>query len=205
MYSTQSGNGLPLRAARPRQRPKVLVRQQQNPAHGGRRHPHPAQVGAAVGELAMRAVDLAPLVEQRQDLGDLLVEQPVHRRPARRRSASCPAARRASQRCARTSRRSSSWQARRSDQPRLDRVVEQLEQRGLGGRVDPARDPATQPQPPFPSTSISLTAISLSASDSRATSALAASSSKSRSRARPRAGTPPAPPTRRLWRRCGSA
>lgn len=61
--------------------------------------------------------------------------------------------------------------------PLLDGLVEQIEQPGLGGRVDPPRDPATQPQRPFPSTSISLTAISVSASDSRFTSDLASSSS----------------------------
>lgn len=60
---------------------------------------------------------------------------------------------------------------------RVDRLIEQVEQPGLGGRVDPVRDPATQPHPPFPSTSMSLTAISLTVSDSRATSALASSSS----------------------------
>ena len=68
-------------------------------------------------ELAMRAVGGTPLLEQRQDLGELLIEQPVHRQPARALSANCPAARRAIQRCARTSRSSSSWQARRSVQP----------------------------------------------------------------------------------------
>lgn len=63
-----------------------------------------------------------------------------------------------------------------ADRPALlDGLVEQGEQPGFGGRVDPPRDPATQPQRPFPSTSISLTAISVSASDSRLTSALASS------------------------------
>lgn len=61
--------------------------------------------------------------------------------------------------------------------PGIDRVVKQAEQPGLGGRVDPVRDPATQPQRPFPSTRVNRTAISLSASDSRAFSALAAASS----------------------------
>ena len=59
----------------------------------------------------------------------------------------------------------------------LDSVVEKIEQRSLGGRIDTAWDSATQPQRPFPSTSVSFTAISLSASESRATSALASSSS----------------------------
>ena len=59
----------------------------------------------------------------------------------------------------------------------IERLVNQVQQPGLGGRVDPVRDPATQPQPPFPSTIVSLTASSLHASDNRAISALAASSS----------------------------
>jgi hypothetical protein len=33
---------------------------------------HPVQVGASVGELVMRPVDLAPLVEQGDDLGHLV-------------------------------------------------------------------------------------------------------------------------------------
>jgi hypothetical protein len=64
------------------------------------------------------------------------------------------------------------------DRPaRVEGLVDQVEQPGLRGRVNPARDPATQPQVPFPSMSISFTAISLTVSDSRATSALASSSS----------------------------
>ena len=38
-----------------------------------------------MGQLAMTAVGLAPLVEQGQDRSHLLLEQPVHRCAARRR------------------------------------------------------------------------------------------------------------------------
>jgi hypothetical protein len=37
-----------------------------------------------VGQLAVGSVSFAPLVEERQYLGHLLIEQPMHRRPARR-------------------------------------------------------------------------------------------------------------------------
>ena len=68
--------------------------------------------------------------------------------------------------------------ARSPDRPAaLDSVVEQVQQAGLGGRIDATWDTATQPQPPFPSTSVSFTASSLHASESRATSAWACSSS----------------------------
>ena len=61
--------------------------------------------------------------------------------------------------------------------PCRERVVEEVEQASLGGRIDTAWDAATQPQPPFPSTNVNFTASSLHASESRATSARACSSS----------------------------
>jgi hypothetical protein len=75
--------GLTHRAAGPRTRPEILVCQEQHSPHAGRRDPDPTQVGAAVGQLAVTALDLTPLVEQRHDLGRLLGQQAVHRRPAR--------------------------------------------------------------------------------------------------------------------------
>ncbi len=60
---------------------------------------------------------------------------------------------------------------------RRGRLVDEPEQPGLRGRVDAARDRATQSQRPFPSASINRTPISFSASDSLAISALAAASS----------------------------
>jgi hypothetical protein len=67
----------------PRQRPQPQALALQHAAHAGRRHPHPLQGGAAVSQLAVGAVDLAPRIEQPHDLGDLLLEQAVHRAAAR--------------------------------------------------------------------------------------------------------------------------
>ena len=128
-------------------------------------------------ELAVRPVGLAPLLEQGQDLLHLLGEEPVHWGPTRRPVRELGPA-------------SSGEPAMSPDlaelkhatgapdrPPGLDRFVDQVQQAGLGGRVDAAWDTATQPQPPFPSTNVNRTASSLHASDSRATSALACSSS----------------------------
>src|SRR5215217_3068453 len=179
-YSTQSGNGL--RTERPGRgsgRNRRPWRASTRRTLAGETHP-PFQIGAAVSELAVGTVELAPLIEQPQDLGDLPVQQAVHRAATRRpvlelaggtpaqppvdaqlidlkHLAGCP------------------------DRPALSRgLLQQLQQPGLGGRIHPGRDPATQPQRPFPSTSSSRTASSLSASPSRAASALAASNSTSR-------------------------
>ncbi len=130
-----------------------------------------------MGELAVRPVDIAPLLEQRQDLGRLLGQDAMHRRAAgwpvdeaTKRPTGQPAV------CpdlAELQRLRGATQC-----PALiDGFVEQAQQGGLGGRVNTARDSATQPQPPFPSTNVSFTASSLQASDRRATSAFAASSS----------------------------
>ncbi len=56
----------------------------QDAAERGRRDPHQMLVGAAVGQLAMRAVDGAPAFGHVEDRGDLLGQQRVHRMPARR-------------------------------------------------------------------------------------------------------------------------
>jgi hypothetical protein len=83
-YSTQSGNaGAP--SGRVGAAAAAAALGQQHPPYGGGRHPHPLQVRAAVDELARGAVDLAPLVEQRDDLGDLLGQQLMDRPAARRR------------------------------------------------------------------------------------------------------------------------
>jgi hypothetical protein len=110
-----------------------------------------------------------PTDRQRQDLGRLLRQQAVHRRPAGlaveqlpTRPTGVPAVRAALgqlQHLAGPAQRPAAVQG----------LLEQVQQAGLGDRVDSARDPATQPQRPFPSTRVSLTSISLSASDSRAT------------------------------------
>jgi hypothetical protein len=65
------------------QRPQPEALGRQDPLDAGRRHPHPAQIRATVGELAVGAVDFAPLMEQLDDLGDLLGQQPMDRTTAR--------------------------------------------------------------------------------------------------------------------------
>jgi hypothetical protein len=67
------------RAAGPWQGPQPQARALQHPAHAGRRHPHWLRLRATMGELAMGAVDLAPLLEQSHDLSNLPVQQAVQR------------------------------------------------------------------------------------------------------------------------------
>ena len=96
-------------------------------------------------ELAVRAVGLAPLLEQGQDLLGLLRQEPVHRGPARStvdQLAQCSAGEPAMDPDL-TDLEHRSGSADRP--PGLDRVVDQIQQAGLGGRVDAAWDVATQP------------------------------------------------------------
>ena len=84
-----------------RQRDAVLERDAQQ-RRG--RHEHHAGVGAAVRELAMRAIHPPPGLDQIKDRLLLPRQQPVHRIADRPRSSSVPVSRsRARQRCARTS------------------------------------------------------------------------------------------------------
>jgi hypothetical protein len=130
-----------------------------------------------VRELAMGPVDLAPLLEQGQDLFGLLGQDAVHRGPAWRGVGEL-AAGPAGVPAVRTDLADLEHPASPTGRPTcVDGRVDQVQQAGLGGRIDPTRDPATQPQPSFPSTSVSFTASSLQASDNRAISAFAASSS----------------------------
>jgi hypothetical protein len=55
----------------------------QHAAHGGLRDVHQLQPGAAVGQLAVRPVDLTPGLEQGEDRGAFCRQQAVHRVPAR--------------------------------------------------------------------------------------------------------------------------
>jgi hypothetical protein len=96
-----------------------------------------------VGQLAMAAVGLCPLVEQRQDLSHLLVEQPMHRM-----TTGCPVgqltAGPAGDPAVRPHLTELQHLRRPAQRPaRLQRLVEKVEQAGLGGRIDTARDPAT--------------------------------------------------------------
>lgn len=128
-------------------------------------------------KFAVGPVDLAPLLEQRQDLLGLLSQDAVHRRPARL-GVSQLAAGPAGVPSVGPDLTDLEHPAGSSDRPaRLDGLLDQVEQTRLGGRVDAPGDPATQPQPSFPSTSVSFTASSLQASDNLAISVFAASSS----------------------------
>ena len=69
----------------------------QHPAHRGLAGVHQPDPRAAVGELAVRAVDLAPGLEQLDDRGTLPAQQSVQRVPARRSVLQRPASRRAAQ------------------------------------------------------------------------------------------------------------
>ena len=130
-----------------------------------------------MSELAVRPVGLAPLLEQGQDLLHFLSEEPVHRGPARS-TVSELASGPAGEPAVRSDLAELQKRTGAADRPPcLDRVVDQVQQAGLGGRIDAAWDVATQPQPPFPSTNVNRTASSLHASDSRATSAWACSNS----------------------------
>ena len=130
-----------------------------------------------MSELAVRPVGLAPLLEQGQDLLDFLSQQPMHRGPARHPIDQVPPSP-AGEPAVGSDLTELEHTADTSDRPpSLDCFVDQVEQGGLGGRIDAAWDAATQPQPPFPSTNVNRTASSLQASESRATSARACSSS----------------------------
>jgi hypothetical protein len=126
----------------------------------------------------MRAVDLAPFLEQPEDRGDLLGSEPMQRGAwlaVIQAALIAPAA---------PPPRPPLIQlevgAGAAMIPAVENgAVDQIQQLVLGGRVDPARDPATQSQRSFPSASINRTPISFNASESLAISALAATSSGS--------------------------
>jgi hypothetical protein len=96
-----------------------------------------------VGEFAVRAVGLAPLLEQGQDRLGLGGQRPVHRGPARDTvGESAPAS--AGEPAMRPDLPELQHAAGPSDRPPgLNRVVDQAQQGGLGGRIDTAWDMAT--------------------------------------------------------------
>ena len=151
----------------------------ENTPDGGRGDTHQPEVAATVRELSVRPIDIAPSFEQLEDLGHLLRAQTMHR-VARLAVIQAAAVTSAS-----PSPRPALLQLQVAAGAAMlpatsNGLVDQAQQLLLGGRVDPARDPATQSQRPFPSASINRTPISLIASESRATSALASTSSGSR-------------------------
>src|SRR4051794_21693733 len=162
----------------PRQPDPELVLDQHAPDRR-LRNPHQLLVGAAVRELAVRAVALLVGLEDGQDRRLLGRGDRVHRVPTRRGvlqrprgPAFAPAPRPALAEL--------QIRAGAAVIPAVgDRTVDELQQRELGGRLDTPRNPATQSQRPFPSVSMSLTPISLIASVSRAISGVSATSSGS--------------------------
>jgi hypothetical protein len=192
-------------AARSEQRPQPQALARQHAAHAGRRHPHPRQVGAAVGELAVGAVDLAPLLGQPHDRGDLPVQQATHRGATRglvgQLASGAPAQPPVDAQLADLQ--------HLADGPHppalLQGLLEQVQQPSLGGRVHPRRDLATQSQRPFPSTSTSLTASSLTASPSRPPLPWPPPAPDPAWRPAHRAWTPTAPVAPRPWRPCAAA
>ena len=100
-------------------------------------------------ELAVRPVGLTPLLEQGQDLLGLLGQQAVHRGPARRPVRE-PAPGPAGEPAMGPDLAELKHSTGASDRPTgLDRFVDQVQQAGLGDRIDTAWDVATQPQPPY--------------------------------------------------------
>ena len=96
-----------------------------------------------MGQLAAGSVGFAPLVEERQNLGHLLIEQPMHRRSARRPVGQL-AFGTADQPAIRPDFSELQFATGAAQRPTLlERLIEQLEQARFGGRVDPVRDPAT--------------------------------------------------------------
>src|SRR3954454_24006224 len=123
---------------------------EQHPQHGRRRDPHASEVGAAVRELAMRAIDLAPLRRELEDRADLLRPERVHRPPARpailQRAGGL-----ARLPVARASLREPQHAARAPEAPTGARGLgDQPQQRRLDVGVDASGDRAYQPERVFP-------------------------------------------------------
>ena len=148
----------------------------QHPAHGGRRGVHQIESGPARGELAVRAVDGTPVLEQAQDRGPLVLEQPVHRAAAGGQ-VDQPVLTAASPPVAVAVRIQPEQPARPSRRPApRERVLDQVEQPCLHRRIDPSRDRAGgQSQRAFPSCRCNATACSVTVARNRSISIWAAS------------------------------
>src|SRR5829696_8308081 len=169
------------RAAFPLRGTKTQVTAFQDPSDRRRVGPEPAQPRPPMRELAVRPVNLGPLVEHRDDLVLLQGCEAMDRVPARWLVVETVAGGRPAPPPLQSTLGQLEVTARVPCRPAtLDRAVDHADQRDLGGRVDPPWDPATQSQGSFPSARVSRTAISANAVRSRSTSAWAASSSKSR-------------------------
>jgi len=137
------GEGSLLRPSGAREWTKVQVSGVKYSPDGGRGDPHPGQVGAAVGEFAVGSVDLAPFLEQGQDLGCLIGQDPVHREPARR-PVGQPAEGPAGVPAVGADLADLECPACPADTPPgVHGLVDEIQQPRLGGRIDSARDSAT--------------------------------------------------------------
>ena len=149
----------------------------QHPIDGRRRRPHPLLAAAAVSELAMRPVHVAPLVEQRQDLSLLPLQEPVDRVPARAGVIE-PAPGSALLPPPRPTPVQLDHRARPVQRPAgIDRIVDQGQQRRLGGPVDTGGNRTAHPQRDFPRSTANSTACSTTVAWSRSTSARNAAAS----------------------------
>ncbi len=132
-----------------------------------------------MGELAVGAVDLAPLLGQLQDCLNLLVEQAVDRAtaggPVGQRAGGPPGLPAVDPPLADLQHPAGSLHG----QPLGDGLVDQPQQRVLGGGCHARGDTADQPRRDFPRSKASSIACSLTASPSRCISARAAASSAS--------------------------
>lgn len=127
-----------------------------------------------MGELAMRAVYLAPLIGEPQDRVDLLRAQLVHRRPARLAVRQPPGSG-ALLPVPRTPLGQAKHAARLTETPaRAGRLREQLQKPRLDRSVDAGWDTAYQPERVFPRNATNSIACSLTVSSSLAISARAA-------------------------------
>ena len=135
-------------------------------------------------QLAVRAIDLTPLVGQLEDRGDLLGPERVHRPPARPAILQPPGGLTRLPE-ARAPLRQPEHPARMSEAPPGARGLgEQPQKRRLDTGVDARRDRAYQPERVFPRNATNSIACSLTVSSKRAISARAAASSASSALAR---------------------
>ena len=95
-----------------------------------------------MGELAMAAVDLPPLMEQGDDRRGLVGEQPMHRQPGAA-VGQCPGRPPAQPAVGPQLGQVEDMAGPPQRPARRPRFLQQIEQRRLRGRVDAAWDPAT--------------------------------------------------------------
>src|SRR5690606_15859342 len=131
----------PLRAALTLGDTKAQVTALKNPPDRGWVSPEPSQPRPAMGELAVRPVDVGPVVEHRDDLVLFGGCEPVRRVPARRRVIEPRTDGDTVTPAFEPPLRQLQIAARLAGGPAAGLgVFDQIDQRGLGGRVDPPWD-----------------------------------------------------------------